>query len=533
MSRLWLAVLGLAAGVARADGPPPAPPVWVTQAGGTAPAWTPAAPQPPKADDPPRPPSKPLPLPKIPLPETAPPPKPVEPPPEQPKALPPPRPVDPPATPKPDPAVPPALPPVPPAELPAAQPEPCLEPHPGGVGVGGVFLPARRGVVGSPNLSLSRDGSVLDLFGAGLFADEADTAVLGEAAAGDRSFVSLEYLLWWVRPAAVPALATTGGGQNIGYLGEPGTQTLLGPGSFGSTSRNGFRARAGTWFDNGSGLDGSYFFLGRQTTTAAIDSAQYPTIARPFFAPNLGREFAEVVASPGLSTGRLVAETSSRLWGADVNARTCLLRTCDSRAEVFAGYRHLNLREDLGVTEFITASGPLAPDPVGTSVVVNDTFRTRNQFHGGQVGWAASKRAGRFDVSARASVALGATHQQLEISGSQLRTRPGAATEAFTGGLLAAGPNLGSFSRTRFSVAPEATLNVGLWLTPGVKAFVGYNFLYWTNTLRPGDQIDRVVDLSFVPNGGPYGVVANRPLPTFRQADVWAQGVQFGVEARW
>ena len=376
---------------------------------------------------------------------------------------------------------------------------------------------------------------VLFVFGAGLFADESETGAIGDGA-GDRFFLSTEYLLWWVRPASVPVLATTAAGQSAGFLGSPGTQTLLGPGSFGSSSRNGFRVRAGAWLEDGpvGGIDASYFYLGKQTTTQTVDSAQYPTLARPFFAANLGREFAELVAFPGLSAGRLVAETSGALWGADVNARSCLYRCCDRRAEVFAGYRHLNLREDLSVTEFLTATGPLAPDPVGTAVVVNDTFRTRNQFHGGQVGWAASRRAGRFDLSARASVALGATRQELDITGSQLRTRPGQVTEGFTGGLLAVGPNLGRFSQTRFSAAPEVTLNVGVWLTPGLKAFVGYNALYWTNTLRPGDQIDRSVDLAFVPNftaGGP--AVVNRPLPTFRQADVWAQGVQFGVEARW
>jgi hypothetical protein len=216
-----------------------------------------------------------------------------------------------------------------------------------------------------------------------------------------------------------------------------------------------------------------------------------------------------------------------------VNARHCLYRHCDARAELFAGYRYLNLREDLGVSEFITAGGPLSPEPDGTFIVVNDSFRTRNQFHGGQVGFASQRRLGRLDLAARASVALGATHQQLDIAGNQLRTRPGQATEGFTGGLLAAGPNIGRFSQSKFSVVPEATLNVGLWVTPGLKAFVGYNFLYWTNVVRPGDQIDRVVDLTFVPNFPAFGYVANRPRPTFGQTDVWMQAVSFGLEARW
>ena len=35
----------------------------------------------------------------------------------------------------------------------------------------------------------------------------------------------------------------------------------------------------------------------------------------------------------------------------------------------------------------------------------------------------------------------------------------------------------------------EATVNLGYWLTPHVKAYVGYNCLFWSNVVRPGDQI--------------------------------------------
>src|SRR4029450_13690718 len=97
-----------------------------------------------------------------------------------------------------------------------------------------------------------------------------------------------------------------------------------------------------------------------------------------------------------------------------------------------------------------------------------------------------------------ASGALGVSHQELDIAGSQVRTRPGQAPMNFTGGLLAVGPNLGSFSRNEFSVAPEATVNVGYAVTPNVRVHVGYNFLFWSNVLRPGEQIDRVGDLAHV-----------------------------------
>lgn len=417
---------------------------------------------------------------------------------------------------------------------PMGTPCPQLE-SPPGLAPAPVALPSRRGAFGSPNLTLSRDRHFLDIFGLGRFGEDNDTVVLGESPiTTDRYFVQTEYLLWWMRAGNVPVLASTGASQSFGYLGQPGTQTLLGPGTFGTTARNGFRIRGGTWCDDclSQGIDGSVFFLGRQSSRFQIDSNRFPTIARPIFAPNFNQEFAELVAFTGLSTGTLLVETSSALWGADLNYRQSLCRTCTSRSEIFAGYRHLNLREDLAITEFIIA-GPNAPDPQGTSIVVQDSFKTRNRFHGGQIGYAFGQRMGRIDVDGRVSVAMGVNAQEVEINGTQSRTRPGQGTERFTGGLLAAGPNIGTFNREKFSVAPEATLNLGYMVTPNLRTYVGYNFLYWSNVIRPGDQIDRTVDLTFVPNGPPVPFSQNRPLPTFKQSDLWVHGVQFGLELRW
>ena len=400
-------------------------------------------------------------------------------------------------------------------------------------------VPIRHGVYGSPNITLSRDYRFLDLFGVNDFGEAGNTVVMGQPQNGgfldQRGFVQLEYLLWWANSGNIPVLASTASGQmpGMGFLGMPGTQLLLGPGAFGSTVRNGFRVRAGTWFDSGLGIDGSFFTLGKRSNESFFDSSVFPTIARPIFAPNLNREFGELVAFPGLSTGGLRVDNSSEIWGADINAKLCLNKSCDSHSEIFAGYRHLNLKEDLTITEYIRA-GETAPDPIGTNIVVQDAFRTRNQFHGPQIGYSFGRQYGNFEWSGRASVALGVTHQETDITGIQLRQRPGEAAEQFRGGLLAAGPNIGRFNSNKFSVVPEATINLGYRITPRIKTYVGYNFIYWTNVLRPGDQIDRVVDLTFVPNGVPgASFTANRPLPTFRQSDLAIQGIQFGLEMNW
>jgi hypothetical protein len=429
---------------------------------------------------------------------------------------------------------------------PAACP-PALEPVPGGVLSGPV--PNRHKTFGSPNLTLSRDYHFLDWFGVSLLGGEdAETVVLDEGPATDRYFVQAEYLLWWVRRGNTPVLATTAPepanpndpNANFGFLGRPGTTVLLGPGGFGSTARNGFRVRAGAWLD-GCGLDGSFFFLGERTNSFEVASPLFPVITRPFFAPNINPatgqpigEFGEVVAGGG-TQGSLRVDQISRLWGLDLNVRHCINRTCVARSEWFAGYRHLNLREELRIGEFIVAGPNDAPLPAGTRITVQDEFRASNRFHGGQVGYAVGRRWGRIDADARVSLALGVTHQELDIAGSQQILRPGQATPSvFSGGLLAAGPNLGNFTNNEFSVVPEFTLNVGYWMTPTVRTYVGYNFLYWTNVARPGEQIDRVVDLTFIPNApaAPFSG-QNRPIPLFQQSDFWAQGLQFGIELRW
>jgi hypothetical protein len=165
---------------------------------------------------------------------------------------------------------------------------------------------------------------------------------------------------------------------------------------------------------------------------------------------------------------------------------------------------------------------------------VQDKFATQNYFNGGQIGGTFERRWGRFDLDARASIAFGVTEQELNISGFQNVTLPGQATQTFKGGLLAVGPNLGDFYQNRFSVAPEVTLNAGYWLLPNLKVHLGYNFLYWTNVIRPGEQIDRVVNLSYVPNGPTVGSSSLvRPEALFQQSNMLVHGVQFGIEWRW
>jgi hypothetical protein len=406
----------------------------------------------------------------------------------------------------------------------------------------GVPVPGRHGTFGSKPINISRD---FPTFFADGVRERAGLAAGAGLDARNRGFVQAEYLMWWATPLQIPLLGTTNTAGGLGFVGEPGTQQILGPGQIIGPFRNGVRVRGGTWLGAGCGIDGSFFYLPQKSTEIVRTSDQFPIITRPVFSPNpapgggvIGNT-GEAVTVPGVLTGSLSARAESVIYGFDANLRKCLHTCCDWHAEWFVGYRNVSMEESLSITENInvvgTDPGVAVPDPPGTVVFVRDTFATNNYFHGAQIGGLYERQFGRFTVSGRASVGLGVTRQEVNIDGFQVRTRPGMPPMSFTGGgLLAAGPNIGNFTNNEFSVVSELTVNVGYRVTPAVRVYAGYNFLYWSNVVRPGDQIDGVVDLTFVPNGPPaIPSGLNRPAVPFKQSDMFISGVQFGAEFRW
>jgi hypothetical protein len=351
-----------------------------------------------------------------------------------------------------------------------------------------------------------------------------------------RLAVSEELLIWWIKGDRVPPLATTGTPDSLGVLGQPGTLPLFGPGSVNQGQREGSRTRLSWWLDDepNFGLDAAFFFLGANRFNFVANSNIDPVISRPVFVLNNNQENAETVAFPGVSSGQLRIDGSSQFWGAEANVLKRICGACDRNFEVFAGYRFLYLDEKIGITESITA-GPNAPDPAGTQVIVRDQFNARNEFHGAQIGAHYEQRWNRFFVEVRGSFAMGVNVESLDISGSQMVTRPGQPTQNFLGGLLAAPTNIGNHGHDCFSIAPEIGLNAGYQITQHVRVFAGYNFLYWSNVLRPGQQIDRVVDLSQIPNT-PAGIPSTgqqRPGVLLSESNFWAQGVTFGLQWLW
>jgi hypothetical protein len=158
----------------------------------------------------------------------------------------------------------------------------------------------------------------------------------------------------------------------------------------------------------------------------------------------------------------------------------------------------------------------------------------RSERIGAQVGGRLEWRSDLLSLSLLGKVALGATQQRLTIDGGSV-LNAGGTTTAVPGGIFAQQTNIGRYEEDAFAVVPEVGVNLGMQLMPGVRAQVGYTLLYWSDIVRPGNQIDRVVNPNIVSTDQDFGVSGGpqRPAPLFNASDFWAQGLNFGLHFRY
>lgn len=125
-------------------------------------------------------------------------------------------------------------------------------------------------------------------------------------------------------------------------------------------------------------------------------------------------------------------------------------------------------------------------------------------------------------------MAMGNNHSEVVIDGQTVNTVPNGGSATFVGGLLAQQTNIGRYERDAFGFIPELNITARRELGCNLHMSVGYNLMYWTAILRPGDQIDR--NVSQFPPEAPTGV--QRPAFAFQSQSVLIQGIQLGLEYR-
>lgn len=353
-----------------------------------------------------------------------------------------------------------------------------------------------------------------------------------------RFYASSEYLLWWINkgPVAAPLVTANANPATIAALNEPGTTIQFGPGSGnGLTYRafSGLRATVGARLgdDDRLTIEGSGFLLERRPVDFNAATGSSTILANPVFlpVPFAGNPAGESSFNSAGAAGSLAVQSSSQLWGAEANG---LYRLGTERIQVqlLGGFRYLDLMENLRLTDAFN-------DPVtGGVLLTQDRFQTRNQFYGGQIGTRLGWTAGQMFAETTLLVALGSSHEVLNIRGATTVTNGafGDQTGTFIGGVYAEPSNIGRFTRDVFSVVPEVRLRAGYEIGPRLRAFVGYNFLYYSDVLRPGKQIDRNVNAN---QNGLFGagtvLPPAVPAPLLQGSGLWAQGISFGLEFRY
>jgi hypothetical protein len=371
----------------------------------------------------------------------------------------------------------------------------------------------------------------------------AATAPLVEAPATETTgrglWASAEYLLWWVKDSPLPVPLVSANPTVLPVLGTPGTAVLIGNDPIDLGAHSGGRFRLGAWLDeNGQfGVEGTYGYLASRNAEQFVSGGaevDAPFIGVPTFSTvsnseALGPLFPTVASGepllqPGVP-GAFRLRLSSRLEGAEVSGIWSSGTAGEFRLTLLGGFRYLELHERL------TFDGR-------TSVRIydfTDQFDTRNQFYGGQVGTRLDWSSGPLVLSASAKLALGRMHQEAAIDGMAFSILGTAGTPfGYLGGIFAQPTNIGKYERDRLAVIPEVEVSLGGRLTSWARGWIGYDFLYLDPVLRPGDQIDRVINptrTGFLSTLAPAGVMGPlRPGFPGRQTSFWAQGLTFGLE---
>ena len=370
-------------------------------------------------------------------------------------------------------------------------------------------------------------------------------------AAGSRLYVNSEFLLWKYDgglPADLSA-ALTGTGFDPTILAD--TLPL-------NSWYSGVRSTIGLWLDPSHllGFEVGGFVLaermGTFDTTVTIDPSVNPSAIpqRLFLQPVVGG-LIQVANSRGVVdpppgsgdldsgdslTSHLTGTSSSQMWGTETNVRSTRLYFGTTSFDFLAGFCNANLDESLTFKGDFTFMEPEAggdPDELpgnpenGRTVTMHttDSVSTQNHFYGAQVGTSFETVWNRFIVNGTGKFAVGGTWERVDLVGTThldpaniepaagLATIPRPATDLPGGLITPAVPGGFTSHADHFSIIPQLGANVGYQLTNSIRAYVGYNIMYWTNVARTKDQ--------------------SIQFPTSATSNLTIQGVDFGLQFRY
>jgi hypothetical protein len=341
-----------------------------------------------------------------------------------------------------------------------------------------------------------------------------------------RFYGDIAYMLTWVKNGHNPGpLAVTA--PSAAALFGPGTTAVIGGRDTEFDGQNGARVNIGMWLgcENKIGFEVGGFILeqGRNGSAVTTDGgAANPVLARPFVNLDLVPPALDaiIVGGPGLA-GAIIERETTRLWGVEANGVLNWRDDCHRRTDLLAGFGYTDLRETLGITSTTTNVGN--PALATFSTVLDDAVNTRNQFYAGQVGARTTWTFGKLSLAMTGKIALGVNHETVDRFGNSTFTFPGAAPFSAPGGFLTQSSNAGRLNRDQFAVGLPSQILLGYQVTDHLNAFLGYDFIYISNVVRPGDQVDLTSQTN------PLTGAAIRPVGGIHTTDFWANSLLAGM----
>jgi hypothetical protein len=341
---------------------------------------------------------------------------------------------------------------------------------------------------------------------------------------GNDIWMKAELLLWFPQARNTPPLGVAAVDPVDLFADAPGATVFNDP--FGNGLTPGFRGDVGRYFADGLfGLGGRVWVLGDDSETFQYTSpGNTPFFGVPFFQLDPGSPLGvgedTVIVTGGGAQGSVVARSALSVVAAELYGRALVGEGKNHRFEMIGGYSHFNITDEFDLR--------VVQQTIALDTIFNDAFRTRNEFHGGQIGNELSLRRGRWTASSLTKVHLGTMAQRVSATGNSVTQIPGVpptVTQDVNEGLFARGDALETRSQNLFTFAPEMNLKVGYQFRDHVNFHVGYSFIYWSNVALAGEQMDRNLFVDST-NLGATGPGRYNPI---RSDGFWVQGIDLGM----
>lgn len=338
-----------------------------------------------------------------------------------------------------------------------------------------------------------------------------------------------DLLMWFPKAQPLPPLLLTAPNfTGVPSLTSPTSVLLIGNQAIDNPMSTGGRFTWG-WSRSAErevGWEMTYLFTGTRSATASYEGISQPrTLGRPVFDTFSGQESSIFVSTP-FTPGAFTATTVNRMQGWEVNGVASLGRSESSYVTILAGYRYFMIHEGIRLQQRVTyLNFPGVADSV-------DQFDGHTRFHGGQIGLETGTEWNRFFVGFVAKVGFGRSYQVVNVGGQTNIVYPGGST-SIPYGTLASVANTGRLEKSSFAVLPEGQLNVGYRFRDRSKFFVGYNVIYLSEAVRPGDQIDRTFAQATIAGPAGLSMLPSRPELRMTSTDFWVQGIVLGLEYKY